>query len=503
MELFEMLIIGLAIAAGLVLLSTMVLRLYRKVGPNEAMLISGAVKDTDGQNFRVVRRGGALVFPLLHKVDFLNLEMITIYVKSTAPNITKDGVPVFVEGVAQVKIIGETTAIVTAAEQLLGKDKEQIATIAHEILAGHLRAILGTLEIEELIESFDLLTSRLKEESASDLEKMGLTVVAFTINGIRDEVGYLENIGRYRTAESKRNSDVIVAEKLMESAIAQAQAESESSIVLSQKSTEASKAKINADTEIAEAAKDHEIKKSLFQAEVAKCKAVSDLAYDIVKAETEQKLVEAQKETRIIEAQKQVLLREVEVAEKEVQLLAEVTKPAEAESGRVKILALAENEKVRLLAEADWEATQRRAEGEAEALKIIARAEAEAIKLKGFAEATVIGAKGQAEAEALHRKTEALRQYNEAVLSSRVIDKLSEIVSTIILPLTNTGLISAVTTDSQDDGTNQNSSDVLKLTAQSLTMIKELKRINLDSKPFELAEDEHVPNPATERECHS
>ncbi|MBX9692907.1 MAG: flotillin family protein [Cyanobacteria bacterium] len=481
MEHIEIVTIGLVFVVGFFLLST-IMRLYQKVGPNEAMLISGAVRGTDGHRFKVVQGGGTVVLPLVQKVDILSLEVMTIDVRTNAPIITKSGVPIFVEGVAQVKVEGEANAIATAAEQFLGKDTQQIASIAHETLVGHLRAILGTMEVEELIQSFESFAQRVQEVSINDLAKMGLTVVAFTINEIRDEVGYIENLGRHRTAEGKRNADIGVAEKTKETVIAQAQAQSESSIVQSQKSQEASKAKIHAETEIAEAAKEHEVKKALYQAEVAKSKAVSDLAYDIVKAQSEQKLIEEQKKIRIIEAQKQVELQQVEVMQKQVQLQAEVTKPAEAEMGRVRIYAQAEKEKVRLIAEADSEAAKLRAAGEAEALKMLAQAEAEAIRLKGLAEATVIGAKGQAEAEAMHRKAEALRQYNDAALSSMIIDKLPDIVSAAASPLSKIGSMTVLATGGDSGGASRITNDVLNVTAQSLTLVKGLTGIDLTSK---------------------
>jgi len=98
---------------------------------------------------------------------------MTIEVHAQAPMITRNGVPIFVEGVAQVKVRGDDVSIATAAEQFLGKSNQEIATIAHESLVGHLRAILGTMTVEELIQSFDSFAQRVQEVSLADLAKMG------------------------------------------------------------------------------------------------------------------------------------------------------------------------------------------------------------------------------------------------------------------------------------------------------------------------------------------
>src|SRR5271163_1344337 len=190
-----------------VILGYILANLYQKCSPNQAMIISGFGAAHGERNFKIVVGGGAIVYPMIQQRNSLSLEIMTIEVHAQAPMITKNGVPIFVEGVAQVKVKGDDVSIATAAEQFLGKSDEEIANIAHESLVGHLRAILGTMSVEELIQSFDSFAQRVQEVSLGDLAKMGLTVVSFTIKEIKDPVGYLDSLGKQRTAEAKRSAE--------------------------------------------------------------------------------------------------------------------------------------------------------------------------------------------------------------------------------------------------------------------------------------------------------
>lgn len=484
-----MIVSGVMLLVLLVTLCSVLATLYQKCGPNQAMIISGFGCKRGDVEFKIVKGGGDVVLPLLQKRDFLSLEIMTIEVHSQAPIITKNGVPIFVEGVAQVKVRGDDESIATAAEQFLGKSDEEVASIAHETLVGHLRAILGTLDVEELIQNFDNFAQKVQEVSIVDLKKMGLTVVSFTIKEIKDNVGYLEALGRQRTAEAKRNADIGVAMAGRETQIAQAAAQRDAQIAQAQAAEEGAKAKLVADTHVAEAQKAFQVKQAEYQSEVSQKKAASDLAYDIVKAQTQQKLVEETQKIRIVESQKAVELQAVEVQKRQVELEAEITKPAEAEQTKVRIYAQAEKEKRSLLAQADAEAAKLRAQGEADATRLRASAEAEAIKAtgtaqadaakaRGLAEASIIAAKGQAEAAAMTQKAEAYKMYNDAAMASMIIEKLPDLVGAAAAPLAKVGQMTVLSTGGEG-GASRITSDVLNIAAQSLTMVKGLTGIDL------------------------
>jgi flotillin len=492
---------GVVVVIAMFAIGSLVANMYQKCSPNQAMIISGmwagqtAVNEIEGdrpRKFTIVVGGGAVVLPMVQQRNFLSLEIMTIEVHAQAPMITRNGVPIFVEGVAQVKVKGDDYSIATAAEQFLGKSDVEIANIAHESLVGHLRAILGTMTVEELIQSFDSFAQRVQEVSLGDLAKMGLTVVSFTIKEIKDSVGYLEALGRQQTAEAKRNADIGVAHASKETAIAQAQAQRDSQIAQANAAEEGAKAKLAADTRVAEASKNFQVSQASYQADVANKKAASDMMYDIVKAQTQQKLVEETQKIKIIEAQKEVELQQVEVMKRQVQLEQEVTKPAEAEQTRIRLMTQAEQEKRKMLAEADAlsaklqaqgaaDSTRLRALADAEATKANGLARAEASRAQGIAEATVTAAKGQAEAEAMSKKAEAFKQYNDAAMTSMIIERLPEIVAAAAAPLAKIGNMTVLSTggDGNGSGASKVTSDVLNVAAQSMMMIKGLTGIDI------------------------
>jgi len=488
LEFGSLLAVGVGVMLAFIMVYLMV-NLYQKCSPNEAMIISGMYAGRDGRSYKIIVGGGAVMLPMVQQKSTLSLEVMTIDVHSQAPMITKNGVPIFVEGVAQVKVKGDEISIATAAEQFLGKTEEEIKNIAHESLVGHLRAILGTMAVEELVQNNDSFAQRVQEVSLGDLAKMGLTVVSFTIKEIKDTVGYLESLGRQQTAEAKRNADIGVAHAAKETQIQQAQAQRDSQIAQAQAAEEGAKAKLLADTRVAEASKNFQVNQAQFQTEVANKKAASDMAYDIVKAQTQQKLVEETQKIRIVEAQKEVELQQVEVQKRQVSLESEVTKPAEAEQMRIRLMAQAEQEKRRLLAEGDAQAMKLQAQGQAdatrlkamadsEATKALGLAHAEATRAQGLAEATVTAAKGQAEAEAMAKKAEAYKLYNDAAMTSMIIEKLPEMIAAAAAPLAKIGNMTVLSTGN-DGGASKITNDVLNVATQSMMMIKGLTGIDI------------------------
>ncbi len=214
---------GIIGAAAVILLVVLMLIMvwasrYTKVGPNEVLIISGMkhkVIGADGAveqiGFRVVKGGGVFVYPVVEKVDVLKLELMTIDVQ-TPEVYTSKGVPVKVDGVAQIKVKGDDVSIRTAAEQFLSKGTDDIKNIAMQTLEGHLRAILGTMTVEEIYQNRDAFASKVQEVAAGDMANMGLGIVSFTIRDIRDTQGYLDALGKPRIAQVKRDAVIAQAE---------------------------------------------------------------------------------------------------------------------------------------------------------------------------------------------------------------------------------------------------------------------------------------------------
>src|SRR5437879_9276181 len=211
-------IVIVVLGVGAFLLIWMVLSRYTKVGPNDVLIVSGRKHrfvDPDGtvraRGFRIVKGGGTFVYPIVEKVDVLSLELLTIAVQ-TPEVYTSKGVPVKVDGVAQIKVKGDDISIATAAEQFLGKNTDEIRNIATQTLEGHLRAILGTMTVEEIYQNRDAFASKVQEVAAGDMANMGLGIVSVTIRDIRDSEASLNALATPRIAKRKRDEPVAQAE---------------------------------------------------------------------------------------------------------------------------------------------------------------------------------------------------------------------------------------------------------------------------------------------------
>src|SRR5207237_7245717 len=170
--------------------------------------LDGSVVD---RGFRIVKGGGTFVMPVVEKVDLLSLELLTIDVQ-TPEVYTSKGVPVRVDGVAQIKVKGDDVSIATAAEQFLSKGTDDIKNIATQTLEGHLRAILGTMTVEDIYQNGAALASKVQEVAAGDMANMGLSIVSFTIRDIKDSQGYLDALGKPRIAQVKRAAQIAQAQ---------------------------------------------------------------------------------------------------------------------------------------------------------------------------------------------------------------------------------------------------------------------------------------------------
>lgn len=403
---------------------------YTKVGPNQVLIISGRkhkIADPDGTmrevGFRVVKGGGVFVYPVLEKVDILSLELLTIDVQ-TPEVYTSKGVPVKVDGVAQTKVKGDDISISTAAEQFLSKGVDDIKNIAMQTLEGHLRAILGTMTVEEIYQNRDAFAQKVQEVAAGDMANMGLTIVSFTIRDIRDSQGYLDALGKPRIAQVKRDAT-----------IAQAEADRDSQIRSAQANQAGQEAKFLADTKVAEAQRDYQSNVAQYQAAVNQKKAEADLAYDLQKFKTGQLVKAEEVQVSIVEKQKQIELQQQEILRRQRELEATVQKPADAERYRVETLANAK--KFQLETEAAGSASATKATGfaSADVAKVSGIAEAEANKARGLAEAAVIEAQGKATAEAMRVKAESFKQYNEAAVIEMIVRILPEVAGKVSEPL--------------------------------------------------------------------
>ena len=440
----------------------------RKVGPNEVLVISGRGEGRRDlavaqSNFRIVTGGRSFVWPILERVDKLSLEIMTIDI--TTPDVpTVQGVPVTVDGVAQVKIGSDENSIRTASIQFLSKSQNEIQHVAHETLAGHLRAILGTLTVEQLYRDREAFAQKVQEVSGDDMASMGLEIVSFVIKDISDQEGYLEALGRPRIAQVKRDA-----------AIGEAEAERDATIESAKARQEGESAKYVAETKIAESLKNFEVEKASFQAETNRKKAEAELAYNLQQNITNQNVKAEEIEIEVAAKKKQIEVQHQETLRKEQELDALVRKPAEAEQFQIKALAEAQQFKL-----------QTEATGEAEAIRRRGEAEADAARALGLAEAEVIRQKGLAEAEATQKKAEAWKEYTQAAILQQLLDKMPEIAAAIAQPLAQTERIVIINSggDSGNNGIGASrlTQDIANIIAQLPEVVESLTGIDLMAK---------------------
>jgi len=459
-----------------------VLQRIIKAGPNEVLVISGRrrwIRREDGTRFlvgfRILKGGRTFVWPFIERVDRLSLELMTLDVR-TPEVYTAKGVPIIVDGIAQIKIKGDDVSIATAAEQFLSMGIDQIQKIALQTVEGHLRAILGTLTVEETYSNRDAFAAKVQEVASSDLANMGLTIVSFTIRDIRDNQGYLDALGKPRTAQVKRDAR-----------IGEAEAERDATIKSAQAYQEGQEAKFVADTGIAQAERDYQVKVAEYTASVNKEKARADLAYDLQRYETAQAVKLQEVQVDVVEREKRIEVQDKEIFRILFKQPATTEKPASAEKFRVQTLADAERYKLQTEATGAADAIKLEGFAEADVVQKTGEAEAEANRARGIAQADVIKAQGFAEAQAMEKKAAAWRQYNEAAIVQMFVDKLPEIARAIAEPLTRTDRIVIINNSGGPDGqaggagASKVTKDVTDIIAQLPPVIEGLTGVDLET----------------------
>ncbi len=456
---------------------------YKTVGPDEAMIVTGSflghknvLSDDPARKIKVVRGGGAFILPIFQQVNFLSL--LSHKLDVTTPEVyTEQGVPVMADGVAIIKIGGSIEDIVTAAEQFMGKPTESLRLEAQEVLEGHLRAILGTMTVEEVYRNRDKFAQEVQAVAANDLKKMGLQIVSFTIKDVRDKQGYLDALGKPRIAAVKRDAEIGEAEAIRDARIQKALAEEEGQ-----------KAELLRDTKVAEATKEKELKIASFKKEQDTAKAEADQAYNIQQARSEQVVVEEKMRIEMVRRDREIDLQEKEILRRQKQYDAEVNKKADAD--RYSVEQAAEADKARRMREADAIRYKIEAEAKANAeqkrLEGLAIADAE--RAKGTAEADVIRLRGLAEAEAKEKLAEAFEKFGEAAVLDIILKMLPELAGRIAQPLNSIDNLTVVDTGS-GTGAARLSNYVTSLMATAPEMIKSVTGIDLTQKMKDLTQN--------------
>ncbi len=196
------------VGGGIVVLLVVILFIYLMITkllyvatPNEVLVFSGTTRTVGGRQlpYRFVRGGRSLRKPLIEKVERMDLSMFTVMV-NVEQAFTKGGIPLNVQGVANVKLPGEEPLLTNAVVRFLGRTRQEIYHIAKETLEGNLRGVLASLTPEEVNEDKVRFAQTLVEEAEHDMNRIGLVLDTLKIQNVYDNVNYLSSIGRIRSA---------------------------------------------------------------------------------------------------------------------------------------------------------------------------------------------------------------------------------------------------------------------------------------------------------------
>ena len=398
-----------------------IMRAYRVAGPSEALIITGRGGQEDQ---KVVSGGRVIVYPFVQRAYTMSLASRQIRVD--IEGISKNGIQLQLTGVAQVKVGGDDISIRRAAQRFLNQ-QDQIDHYTQEILAGSLRAVVGTLTVEQIIQDRASFAASVSEEAEHSMNNQGLVIDTFQISSVDDQGDYITNMGRPQAAEVAKLAAIAEAQATREAAEAQALADEK--VAVAQQTLALKQAEIKEETD----------------ARLASANAAGPLA-------------EAAQQQRILEQEELVAVRQAELKAK--QLDTEVRRPADAE--RYRQVQIAEAAKAAAFLAAEAELARR-------------RADAQAVELEGAAQAAAVRAQGEAEASATLAKAEAYKQFNDAAVLDRMLATLPEVARELAAPY---GQIKDLTVIS-NDGAGKLSQSVATNLAETLSMLKSLTGVDL------------------------
>src|SRR6266699_1981310 len=461
-----LLVIGVAALVGVVFILIQTWgRLLRKVGPNQALIVYGAVPG----GTKVITGGSKFVVPLYQRAQEFSLELMSFDVAPAQDLYTSQGVAVNVEAVTQIKVRSDEESVKTAAEQFLSKRQDERENLIRLVMEGHLRGIVGQLTVEELVKDPENVGAKMLKTVTPDMDKMGLEVISFTIKDVRDKNEYITNMGRPQIAQIKKQADIAAALAQRDTQIQQANASREAAVAKSAADQERVKAEAESLGLQAESQRNLALKKAAFDGEVKKQQATADKSYDIQANVTQQQVIAEAVRVTEVEKNAQIRVQEAEIQRRELELQATVQKAAEADRRRIETVAEAERQRLILEAQGQADAAKTRGVGDADANRARGLSEAEVIRAKGLAEAEVIRAKGEAEADAMKVKAAAFHEYNQAAVLDKLLTGMPEIVRAIAEPLSKVDKVTIVSTGGDNShglGASRITGDVMSMVAQ-------------------------------------
>ncbi|UCC44754.1 MAG: hypothetical protein JSU65_02160 [Candidatus Zixiibacteriota bacterium] len=463
-------IIGVAVVIAFFVLVKALAAFYVRVPPNKAAFFFGArsgrramkrvrLPDEPGApaitvlppGTVVVTGGGRIRKPIIEAVQFLDLTEISLPQIRVENMPNTDGVLVTVEAVANIRFKDDAQSLLAAGSRFLGMSPDRIQAVARETLEANLRGVVGTLTVDQLIKDRDAFRQQVLREATEDLSRLGMQIDVFNPQSITDEQGYIEALGKKRTAEVKRDAAIGEAEAQAEAKKRATDAERDAEVVAQNNEKLKAEAKKNAD-----------VAKAQYNAEVAKEQAITDQAGPLSTASERRKVVVAEVKIEEERSRSQIAVEEQNILREQKSQEAVVVVPAKAKADAQ--VREAEGYKHAETAKADGDkyATIARADAHQHKLSVEGSGQAAADKATGLAEADVIERQGLAKAIAVSELAKAYLQFNEAALTLEVlkvlpnsIDSLGSVFGSIAAPMGNIDKLVVVDSGGDGNGGNQ------------------------------------------------
>jgi flotillin len=407
----------------------------RTCGASEAIVKAGCGLKGD---VKVVDGGMVCVWPCCQITQMLDLSLMTLSVES--PNMdtsgmdgdicvyTKDGVPVRVNSVAQVRIgpppeIGANAQrgtekmlyLKSAASIFGGLGRRDCKSVITQTLEGHQRSMIGNMYAKELLMDRSKFAEEVNRSATVDLIGMGVWVTSFVIQEIKDDNDYINSLGKAEVAKKKEQARIATAEMEKDANIKEAEQERNAQVKQFENRVTEEHARMKYDLREADNLK-----------QTNQRKAVADMAQARKEMEVSKQVVEREQNVKIKETEMQIIVAEKEVDRMREQLGAEMIKPTEAQC-----FAIGKD-----------------AEAKAKQIELRAIATATEVKQHGEAVARAEKVKGEAEAEAMLRKADAWSKYSRATFLDKIIAQLPEITESVASAVGSTDSITLVSNNS-------------------------------------------------------
>lgn len=286
-------LIAFAVLVLVLIVISLIAKLIVVGNPNEMLVIAGG-RQRDGLGYRTLIGGRTLVWPVINSVSRLSLRNMQVQLEVKAQSGGGKMLPVIVTGVANVKISSDPVERGNAIERFLGQPVDQLQRVARETLEGGLRAVIGKMTPEEIVEDRDKFVATVMREVSDDFRKLGLLIDSVNIQNVHDEEDYLTSIARKaraqvlseaRKAEAERAAEAVKkeAEANADARKAKADRDAEAKLVEAASRQRAEQARLVADKAVAEAENALRIRK----AELAREAALKEAEQQQAEAEVE------------------------------------------------------------------------------------------------------------------------------------------------------------------------------------------------------------------------